>query len=154
MDYGIRMATVADAPALAKLLASLDFNRLHGLSIEQITAQLQDVLHSAVPHQRYTLYVAANEHEILGYCAVHWCSYLFMLGDEGFVSELFVADHARGMKIGTHLLDHVVAEATQRGAKRLSLINMRDRDSYLRGFYAKHGWQERPEAANFIYPLA
>ncbi len=154
MDYGIRMATVADAPALAKLLASLDFNRLHDVSIEQLSSDVHDLLNSTLANQRYTLHVAANEHEILGYCAVHWCSYLFMLGDEGFVSELFVADHARGMKIGTQLLDHVVAEATQRGAKRLSLINMRDRDSYLRGFYAKHGWQERPDAANFIYPLA
>jgi hypothetical protein len=30
------------------------------------------------------------------------------------------------------------------------LLNMRQRESYARGFYAKHGWEERTQAATFI----
>ena len=33
------------------------------------------------------------------------------------------------------------------------LINLRKRESYQRQFYAKQGWDERVDAANFILPL-
>ncbi len=89
----------------------------------------------------------------MGYAAVHWLPYLFMPGPEGFVSELFIDDEARGQGIGTKLLESVKQEAQARGCTRLSLINLRDRESYQRGFYAKLGWQERPDAANFILRL-
>jgi hypothetical protein len=55
-----------------------------------------------------------------------------MAGAEGYVSELFVREPARG-------------------CTRLSLINLRQRESYRRQFYVKAGWQERGTAANFIY---
>ena len=38
-------------------------------------------------------------------------------------------------------------------ALRLSLLNLRERESYRRGFYAKRGWTERPGAANLIKRL-
>ena len=44
-------------------------------------------------------------------------------------------------------------DAQKRGCSRLSLVNMRQRESYQRGFYKSRGWQERPEAANFILIL-
>jgi hypothetical protein len=34
------------------------------------------------------------------------------------------------------------------------LVNKRNRESYLREFYGKRCWIERPAAANFILPLA
>jgi hypothetical protein len=30
---------------------------------------------------------------------------------------------------------------------------MRDRESYQRAFYAKDGWQEREDAANFVFDM-
>jgi len=33
------------------------------------------------------------------------------------------------------------------------LLNMRKRESYQRNFYQKHGWEERPDAANFVLQL-
>ncbi len=47
----------------------------------------------------------------------------------------------------------VKAEAARRGCWRLSLLNMRGRESYERAFYAKDGWQEREDAANFVYEV-
>ena len=46
------------------------------------------------------------------------------------------------------------SEARKRGCSRLSLMNLRHRESYRRQFYVKAGWQERTEAANFIYPMS
>ena len=34
-----------------------------------------------------------------------------------------------------------------------TLLNIRHRESYRRGFYKKIGWEERPQAANFVLPL-
>jgi hypothetical protein len=47
----------------------------------------------------------------------------------------------------------IEAEARARGCQRLSLINLRNRESYQRQFYVKAGWKERAEAANFLYQL-
>jgi GNAT superfamily N-acetyltransferase len=76
-----------------------------------------------------------------------------MSGPEGYVSELFVSASARGQGIGRELLKVIESEARVRGCQRLSLTNLRDRESYKRQFYLKAGWHERSEAANFIYVL-
>jgi len=102
----------------------------------------------------HTLYVAEDkEGSLLGYTNVHWLPYLFLAGPEGYVSELFIAQAARGQAVGSRLLQAVKEEARSRGCSRLSLLNMRDRESYQRGFYAKDGWEERPDAANFVFEL-
>ena len=77
-----------------------------------------------------------------------------MRGPEGYISELFVRSNARGQGVGTELLQAVEAEARARGCPRLSLINLRDRESYLRKFYVKAGWEERTVAANFVYRIS
>jgi GNAT superfamily N-acetyltransferase len=100
------------------------------------------------------VYVAETEEgEIAGYAAVHWLPYLLLLGPEGYVSELFIRESDRGQGIGTQLLEVVKQEAEARGCARLMLLNMHERESYRRGFYKKQGWEERPDAANFVYPL-
>jgi GNAT superfamily N-acetyltransferase len=50
------------------------------------------------------------------------------------------------------LLEVIEAEAKERGCSRLMLLNLRQRESYRREFYKKHGWEERPGVANFIRP--
>ena len=87
---------------------------------------------------------------VLGYVAVHWVPYLIHTGPEGYISELFIRESARGQGIGARLLETVEAEAIRRGCTRLMLLNMRQRESYQREFYSKHGWEERPQAANFM----
>jgi len=77
-----------------------------------------------------------------------------MAGPEGYVSELFVRDDARGQGVGRQLLRIIEVEARGRGCQRLSLINLRNRESYQRQFYLKAGWHERSEAANFVYAIS
>jgi GNAT superfamily N-acetyltransferase len=102
----------------------------------------------------HSVYVAETaQGELAGYLSVHWLPYLFLPGPEGYISELFVRPEARGQGIGSRLLEAAREEAEARGCTRLSLLNMRNRESYLRGFYGQHGWEERPDAANFILRL-
>ncbi len=111
-------------------------------------------LETIIAGDAHTLLVAAgDEGQLLGYAAVHWIPDLFLPGPEGYLSELFVDPDARGLGIGGALLDAIVSKARDRGCSRLQLINFRHRESYVRGFYAKHGWEERPTAANFALYL-
>ena len=91
--------------------------------------------------------------QLIGYCAVHWLPIAILQGWEGYVSELFIADSARGLGVGSQLLDQVTAAARSRGCRRLWLVNNRQRDSYHRGFYARQGWQEQAQAARFVLDL-
>lgn len=77
-----------------------------------------------------------------------------MAGPEGYLSELFLRDDARGQGIGRQLLKIIEAEARTSGCQRLSLMNLRTRESYQRQFYLKAGWHERSEAANFVLTLS
>ena len=55
-----------------------------------------------------------------------------------------------GQGVGRELLRVIESEARARGCQRLSLTNLRDRESYQRQFYVKAGWRERAEAANLF----
>ena len=150
----IRAARSDDAAGIADLIVRLGTFQHHfeGLSTDAIQQRVGKHLELCLADDSHTVFVAVTD-RIVGYAAVHWLPYLFMPGPEGFVSELFIDDETRGQGIGTRLLESVKQEAQARGCTRLSLINLRDRESYQRGFYAKLGWQERPDAANFILRL-
>lgn len=146
----IRTATPADAPAIAAILRTLGwFERINEEPAEETERLLVTSLKRS--DERNTVLVAEDcaSKVVAGYSAVHWFPTL-LRGEEGFVSELFVHPSYSGQGIGSALLDAVTAEARARECTRLELINMRFRESYQRGFYAKHGWEERPDAAQFV----
>jgi GNAT superfamily N-acetyltransferase len=155
MQFEIRKASAGDAIALADFIRDLKhFRRLEGLSREAVREQVQKHMRLVLASPSHSLYIAEDTGgKIAGYTNVHWLPYLFLPGPEGYVSELFVAESARGHGVGTQLLEVVKAEARAGGCSRLSLLNMRERESYQRGFYAKDGWEERTDAANFIFDL-
>ena len=155
MDVQIRKADAADSPAIAELLRSLGtFARLNAeapqVTQERVTRHLALC---AADDSHLVLVAQAQGGEIAGYGAVHWLPYLILAGPEGYVSELFIRDACRGQGIGRQLIEVIKAEARQRGCARLMLLNMRDRESYQRRFYAKQGWEERLDAANFVLQL-
>lgn len=156
MNFQIRPARMDDTAALTALIMDIGWFQRHfeGLSGEAAQERIGRMVSLALADASHSLYVAEDTAGvIIGYVSVHWLPYLFFSGPEGFVSELFIRESARGQGVGTRLLEMVKQAASERGCARLSLINMRQRESYQRGFYNQCGWEERPQAANFVLPL-
>lgn len=146
--HRIRPAVAADAPAIGQLLEAIgDLPMLAGEDVAAVAARQ---VPAAVASPATTLLVAEDDEGLIGYANVHWVHDLFMPGPEGYLSELFVVEVHSGRGIGSELLALVEAEARERGAFRLSLLNAKRRASYERGFYQRHGWEERPEIASFV----
>jgi GNAT superfamily N-acetyltransferase len=151
----IRDASLADAPAIDAVLRSLGwFTHLDEIPADETEARIARVLtEKCLPGGDNTLLVAETvESSVVGYLFVHWLPNL-IFGGEGYVSELFVLPEARGQGIGAALLDEAKRRGIARGYQRLTLFNSRERESYQRGFYTKHGWVERDDAALFMYYL-
>jgi GNAT superfamily N-acetyltransferase len=155
VTFIIRKAEAADAAAIADLLKSLKlFAHIDSEDVQDTQARISKHLAWDADDNHLVLVAQAESGgDIAGYCAVHWLPYLILSGPEGYVSELFIRNDFRGQGIGGQLLESVKAEAGRRGCSRLMLLNMRRRESYQRQFYAKHGWEERLDAANFILKL-
>lgn len=148
----IRPAVLGDADRLAALLRELgEFSSVTREAPDVTLARIRAHLAVIGASDSHTLLVAEAGEALVGYCSVHWLPMLARL--EGYVSELFVARAHRGGGIGTCLLEHVKNEAKSRACERLHLENYRTKDSYVRGFYASQGWQERPAAASFVLEL-
>ncbi|MBW4467111.1 MAG: GNAT family N-acetyltransferase [Pegethrix bostrychoides GSE-TBD4-15B] len=154
MSTYIRKAQSQDVAALTELLRSLGwFAYMASESSEMTRERIIHHLTLCSADESHTIYVAEEDSRIVGYVAVHWLPYLFLPAPEGYISELFVCESARGQGIGTQLLEVVKAEAQERGCSRLMLVNSRSRDSYKHKFYERQGWKEREEIANFVYVL-
>jgi GNAT superfamily N-acetyltransferase len=156
MEIPIRKAVIDDAAQLAKLLQEIGwFEAFSSREFTDSVARVEGRLRQGLADDSHSTYVAEWPHgEIAGYGSVHWLPYLFMSGPEGYVSELFVRNNRRGQGVGRQLLRIIEVEARARGCQRLSLINLRNRESYQRQFYLKAGWRERSEAANFVYTFS
>lgn len=153
MSLKIRLAEERDAAQVAELLRAIGwFQHIEAEPTEASAARVLRHLTQCLADDSHAIYVAvADGGEIVGYAAAHWLPCLFLPGPEGFISELFVREEARGAGVGKALLASVIREAQKRGCCRLQLVNYKNRDSYRRAFYEKNGWEERAEAALFVY---
>jgi GNAT superfamily N-acetyltransferase len=147
----IRPATPADARAIAELLCNIDdYPDLKALGVDKLEARAKESLER--PHVERLVFVAELEKHVVGYGAIYWLQYLFN-AREGYVSELFVRSDARGQGVGTALLQRFKLEARAQGCSRLTLVNLKDRESYRKGFYASRGWDERSNTVRFVFDL-
>lgn len=153
MDVTLRRAEPRDAGGITDALFSVEsFGRLREEGHEVVVARIERFLASCQVGDDHLVLVAEDEHgQIQGYSSVHFLHYLILTGPEGMVSELFIHSRARGQGIGTLLIEEVKREGLRRGCSRLMLLNDRERESYRRGFYAKNGWIEREDMANFVF---
>ncbi|HEY7319929.1 MAG TPA: GNAT family N-acetyltransferase [Candidatus Binatia bacterium] len=155
MAIRVRNIGAQDAVQIAELLEEIGwFEFFKKESIAAASERVKSHIEQLHADDSHSAFVAETlDGEIVGYVSAHWLPYLFLQGLEGYVSEVFVRESARGQGIGRELLQTIETEAKARGCVRLSLINLRNRESYLRQFYIKAGWEERTEAANFIYRI-
>ena len=154
MEIRIRTATNADAAGIASIIRELGwFASITAEAEADTIMRIAAALEAAETSSHYVAYVAETDEEIVGFTALHVLPYLIHTGNDGYLSELFIRESARGQGVGTALLRAIQDEARRRGCFRLRLINVKTRDSYQRRFYAKNGWEEWPDAATFVYRM-
>ena len=150
----IRPCREDDAEGLSSLLHSLeDLSTIASESFEITLVRVKKQLAHIVKSAEHILLVATKEDEVVAYISAHWHPTLLHADGEGFISELFVHPEERSRGLGTSLLNCIIQEGKVRGCARLSLLNMRNKSSYERAYYTQRGWQERPNAANFVLEL-
>ena len=152
----IRPALPGDAAGISELLHGIGwFKAYEGRSIAQNTAAIKELLLDAqtLPERSVLLVAEDAQQRISGYCAVHWLPVAVLQSWEAYVSELFIAEQARGAGLGQQLLDVAVQAARDKNCLRIWLVNNRERSSYVRGFYSQQGWIEQAEMARFVLPL-
>jgi GNAT superfamily N-acetyltransferase len=149
-DLTIRPAQATDARAIADVLRDVGWFEHIKTELSEATEQrVAEQLALCATDQSHTVLVAQEaDGQVAGYVAVHWFPNL-MNGGDGYISELFLRGAARGQGIGGELLAAVEQVARRRGFKRLMLFNRKERVSYQRTFYPKHGWEERVDVAFF-----
>ena len=152
----IRPALPSDAAGISELLHGIGwFKAYEGRSIAENTAAVRQLLLDAQTQPERSLLLVAEDAQqrISGYCAVHWLPVAVLQSWEAYVSELFIAEQARGAGLGQQLLDVAVHAAREKNCLRIWLVNNRERPSYTRGFYSQQGWVEQAEMARFVLPL-
>ena len=155
MDVHIRNAVSEDASGIASLIRGLGlFAEIAAEPLNATVARIAAPLEDAESRTHHAVFVAEAGGEIVGFAALHILPYFIRKGAEGYISELFVRASARGGGIGAALLHAATEEARRRGCFRLRLLNVKQRESYQRRFYAKNGWKEWEDAATFLYDLA
>jgi GNAT superfamily N-acetyltransferase len=149
----IREMNSEDIPLLARLLKNLEAAEwARERPVLEIEAELSErCLKNGASST--VLVSSTPEGGLSGYGSVHWMPNFVLPGIEGYVSELFVASEYRGQGIGDSILREIERRASLKGCHRLSLLNLRNRESYRRGFYLKRNWEERMNAANMIKKL-
>jgi N-acetylglutamate synthase-like GNAT family acetyltransferase len=151
MKPNIRQANMNDAPMIANLLANIDdYPHWKALGVAALEATARESL--AWANAERLLFVAEIDNRVIGYAAVYWLHHLFS-AREGYVSELFIRSDASGHGAGTALLEVIKTEAVAHGCHRLTLVNLKDRESYKRGFYASRGWEEKSNTVRFAFDL-
>ena len=172
VEITIREACIEDSSAIAAILHTLGWSEQWKREDPvQTQADIATRIAQCVREQTHTILVAEQwcdesgqsvggtcysgevTRQVIGYISVHWFPNMLMLGYDGYVSELFIHPDATGLGAGSRLLETVEAYAAERGCTRLLLMNRRVRESYHRHFYAKHGWEELPDAAFFSLKL-
>lgn len=150
--FVIRKARPSDAPSISQLLHELGYLKYINEETEpQTETRVREGIAILSASSEHVLLVAMYEGSdvVLGYGSVHFYANM-LIGNEGYISELYFRTSATNQGIGGKLLATLEDEARSRNVRRLRLANWRIRESYQRGFYAKHGWQENPDAAEFV----
>lgn len=152
----VRGASHEDVPVFTEIVRKLGWfphvEKESELAGERRVAQQLELLDSDDSH---TVLVAEDDEEgtVAGYISVHWLPYMILEGPEGYISELFVREEARGKGVGKALLNDIRELAVARNCSRLMLLSSREREAAESEFYADFGFVERPEMANWILTL-
>ncbi len=148
MSITIRKGKRSDFDALISVIRNIGWHRTE--STDETLRNHFNQVFDTYQNDDHDLLVAVKSNSVVGYLVVHWFHYLIFEGNEGHISELFIDPALSNQGIGSSLLETVKSEAMKRKSYRLSLVNNKTRESYLRKFYQKNGFRERDHMASFV----
>ncbi|MGE4505124.1 MAG: GNAT family N-acetyltransferase [Desulfovibrionaceae bacterium] len=126
---------------------------LQGRDAASLGAELEGRISAMAERATDTALVAEIDGLAVGYAVAHWQRPLALPAPEGYLGELFVLEEFRGRGAGSALLERVVELARERGCFRVRLINGKESEAYLRGFYLRCGFAEREHIRDFCLML-
>jgi len=132
----IREGKLADAPALARLLAQLGYPETQPYLERRIVQQLS--------HPDALLLVAVAAGDVAGFISLHIIPQLALAGDFCRVSYLCVAENMRGHGVGAMLEQCAELQARELGCDRIELHSNAQRLDAHR-FYASIGYEDSPK---------
>ena len=145
----LRAAQASDADGIKDLVTALADERGGTSDAETVAAAAEE----CIGQPGHEIIVASSGAEVVAYVAVHWVPFPMLGGREAYVSDLIVRADWRGHGLGNRLMEAVEARANEMGCERLMLNNRVAAESFERGFFAKAGFRQRTDFANFVKPL-
>ncbi|MXY60412.1 MAG: GNAT family N-acetyltransferase [Chloroflexi bacterium] len=145
----LRAAQASDVDGIRGLVAELADERGGKSDAEAAAAAAEE----CIGQPGHEIIVAVAGGKAIAYVAVHWVPFPMLGGREAYVSDLIVGADWRGHGLGNRLIEAVEARAGEMGCERLMLNNRIAAESFERGFFAKAGFRQRTDFANFVKPL-
>lgn len=132
----IRNATLADHPAICKLLEQLGYPRTETYLLQNLEVMLSQPLSTVLV---YELYGAVD-----GFIAFDFIPQLATRGDFARISCFAVDENARSKGVGNALEEHFTKLATERKCDRIEVhCHLRRVDAHR--FYERQGYEESPK---------
>jgi len=137
----IREAGSGDRDGIYSLVIDLGYS---GLKRDEFNNAFELLL----PRNDQWMLIAVDRdtREVLGLASMSERPQVRLGGSLVTIDEFVIRETRRGRGIGTALLAEAKNRAMKMGARRLQLDTNRTRESYLRGFYPKHGFAEADSA--------
>lgn len=130
----IRRARPGDAAAVRGLVQQLGYTP-DERGYDETFAQV-------ARHPEAAVFVAQLGPRVVGYLAMSHRPQVRLGGRIASIDELSVDELARGVGVGSALLDAAIAHAESLRCSRVDILTSRTRESYRRGFYTTRGLAE------------
>ncbi len=147
-EIQVRLATVDDAPAIARLLH--DFNLEFTEPTPEIEVLTESVRRLLEPGE-ITVLLAGDGPD--GLSLFRFRPALWSEGLETYLQELYVVPDLRGRGIGRRLLEETIELAREKGADGIDL-NTGETDTAARGLYESMGFTNReggPDGPSMLF---
>lgn len=144
-----RLATLDDVPALTDLLVSYQAFYDYTPDRDGARAFLQDGLASG----QAIIFMSTRGDDALGYLQISPGFYPAQLRRTYAISNLYVSSKARGLGVGSRLMDAARAYAEDHNAMKMTLMALPAMWT-SQAFYESHGWRHNEALQVFELPLS
>jgi GNAT superfamily N-acetyltransferase len=146
----IRKAVIADCPAMLELVREL---ALYEKAPQEVTVDPQHFEESGFgPNPVWWALVAEDEAGLVVGFALYYIRYSTWKGQVMYLEDILVTEKMRGKGIGSMLVDRLIAEARERGFRRIVWQVLEWNEPAI-NFYKKYNAQFDPEWVNVILDI-